>query len=118
MKMKDTYPEDKLKINERCGRVEPAVKTNKPIPVPIKEKSIKIAGIKAIMDRCVDKVIELEKDRIHPKVLLLPDDGYWYIQAYLSVSQGNYSSVEDWAYQRFGIGTVVHGKHIHQMEVY
>jgi hypothetical protein len=117
MKMKDTYPEDKLKINERCGRVEPAVKTNKPIPVPIKEGSMKIARIKAMMDDCVDKVIELEKDKIHPKVLLLPDETYCYIQAYFSVSPVS-MSVEDWAYQRFGIGTVVHGKHIEKMEVY
>jgi len=115
--MKGIYRDSKLRLDEIGERGEPAKKgMNK--PVPIKKHSIKIAGIKAMMDDCVDKVIELKKALIEPKVLLLPEDDYRYIQAYFSISRVSYLSVEDWAYQRFGIRTVVHGKHIENVEVY
>ena len=115
--MKGIYRDSKLRLDEICERGEPAKKgMNK--PVPIKKHNIKIAGIKAIMRKCVDEVIELKKALIEPKVLLLPEDDYRYIQAYLAVAKDKYGSVEDWAYYRLGVGTVVHGKHIENVEVY
>lgn len=91
----------------------------KKTPTKIEEHSMDLEDVKKIKNDIIIKIQKLKSNNVNPKVIVMPQDTYYYLKALFKTSDEYGLGLSVTAYfQKMGIKMVVHNPLIEEVEVF